>query len=107
MSIYVTAILKTIIMLTFINTGINQTPFTTVDDTDVYCQECDNGVSWTLDFMLNNERIDLINLEYVTLYTKMDYWVLRMQVRDSEGKLTGKNVQERMLEVHAYDNKYN
>ena len=73
----------------------------------MYCQECDNGVSWTLDFMLNNERIDLINLEYVTLYTKMDYWVLRMQVRDSEGKLTGKNVQERMLEVHAYDNKYN
>ena len=93
-------------MLTFINTGMNSAPFTTIDDPSLYCQECDNGVSWSLDFMLGNTRIDLINLEYVKLYTKMDYWVLRMQVRDTDGNLTGKNVQQRMLEVHAYDKMY-
>jgi hypothetical protein len=85
-------------MKDFIHTGWWAPTLTTTEDPELSVIEIDNGYSWTINFYVGNNKIDIINMESLG-GSKLHPDVFKLPVYNDEGIFLG-SVKDRLEDAY-------
>lgn len=92
-------------MKSFIESGIDIPTATLINESDLEVIECDNGVTWTIKIFNNNNLVDTIDMENITITLNIHEDVKELEVYNFDGGDVLGTIGERLEYALAiYDN---